>query len=426
MLLVIMTASIFLTDKLDPTMAENHHHWPDGAGMIYMGMSPWDGMWKNRHQLMSRFAHQMPVLYVEPPLALRKFRRSVLSGRFPWNEFRSPDERRVDSNLYVYGSSALYPVSGTGLLRRTTEKRWHRAILRAASKVGIHRPILWISLPEQRRALRNMNPDFSIYHVVDEYAGYTAQNDRRVKKLAAEERIVLDCVDLTVAVSPELVRAKSGMNRDVRLVENAVDLRQFKLAIERNKTPADLAKIPAPRIGYSGLVGKRLNLSMILEIAGRHPEWSFIFVGKVDPRDCEADIMALQSSENVYFLGERKPEVIADYVAGFDIGLLPYELNVETTHISPLKMYEYLAVGLPVIATAIPAALRHGDLLEVANNLDEFDDKIREALVDNHERDMNKRMQFAEKNTWEDRVIELTGIITRALRKKDRTAKFRD
>ena len=78
--------------------------WPDGVGMIYLGMSPWAGMWKNRQQLMSRFAAKMPVLYVEPWQNLRRVRRAIFAGRGSHLNFRSPVATPPEGRLQIFRS----------------------------------------------------------------------------------------------------------------------------------------------------------------------------------------------------------------------------------------------------------------------------------------------------------------------------------
>ena len=106
---------------------------------------------------------------------------------------------------------------------------------------------------------------------------------------------------------------------------------------------------------------------------------------------------------------------MADYIAALDVGLLPYELNVETEHISPLKMYEYLAVGLPVVSTAIPAALRLSKIVEISENRSEFENSCELALAGKRSDGFEERIRFAADNTWDHRVAELTDMISSAL-----------
>jgi glycosyltransferase involved in cell wall biosynthesis len=178
-----------------------------------------------------------------------------------------------------------------------------------------------------------------------------------------------------------------------------------------------MVAISEPRLGYAGLIGKRLDLGLIMRLAKRRPGWSFVFVGKADRRDCETEMSALEALDNVFFLGEKNQSRVANYVAAMNIGLLPYQRNVETEHISPLKMYEYLAVGLPVVSTAIPAALRHSEIVEVADNENAFERACEDALMNDSSRQEERRLNFAASNTWDQRIVEITDIIASALKK---------
>jgi glycosyltransferase involved in cell wall biosynthesis len=382
-----------------------------GTGMIYLGMSPWTGMWKNRHHLMSRFAEAMPVLYVEPWQGLRKVRRALLSGAgreaLQWSTWR---ER--SPNLYIFQSPAHLPVSGSGLLGSFTQRRWYSGIRRVASDAGIRRPILWISRPELAGALGRFDECLSIYHVVDEYGGYTSHDDVTRKALWKAEEALLDRVDMSIVVSRELLKRKSAPNREVFLVENAVDIEKYDARRKSSNVPDDLATIARPRLGYSGLIGSRLDLGLLRNLARARPDWSIVLIGKVDSRGCEEDIAALNRLTNVHFLGEKPYSEIPGYVLGFDVGLLPYRINLETRNISPLKMYEYLAAGVPVVSTDIPAVEDCKDIVDVRNNAQEFEDACAFRLGEDSSEEVGKRVAFARCNTWESRVEQLWQIIS--------------
>lgn len=398
-----------------PELTHVADQWLAGSGMVYLAMSPWQGMWKNRHQLMSRIARRMPVLYVEPWTTLRDWRTGRVSVAEAWQTRRERRLRHETDQLYVYPDSRLRPVSGSRMLGALTQAYWLRGVRRAARHCGIDRPILWVSQPGHRFAVGRFGEQLSIYHVVDEYTGYTGLSDVGRARLAALEQDLLNAVDLTITVSPELVEAKAGPGRDIELVENAVDVRVFEDAIARDAPPEDLAGIPRPRLGYSGLIGRRLDMPLLLELADRRSDWSLVLVGKIDRRQCESSLRELEARDNVYFLGQKDAAAVPDYVGGFDLGLLPYELDAETVHISPLKMYEYLAAGKPVVATDIPAARRKQRLVAVAKDRASFADACERALEPASDNAVSSRVEEARANTWDDRVEQICMTIRKRL-----------
>ena len=384
--------------------------WPPGSGMVYFAMSPWDGMWKNRHQLMSRFAAEMPVLYVEPWVRLRYLRRNGLK-LLAQRDSRPPvGTAEPIANLSIYHSPPTRPVSGSRMIGPWTANRWLAGVRAAAADLGIRRPILWLSLPEMGFAAGRMNELMSIYHAVDEYGGYARQTADKQRRLWAREEKILDAVDMTIVVSPELAKSKRKEGRDVHIVENAVDFDSFARATEDRRIPDDLASVPAPRLGYSGLIGQRLNLDLLLRMAETRQDWSLVLIGKVDETGCADRLRKLRELGNVHFLGQKDVAEVPGYIAGLDTGLLPYTMNLETENISPLKMYEYFAAGIPVVSTPIPAALRHRDFLAIASSDDEFIGQCDRSLVTDDDA-RRRRTAHAGQNTWDDRVDQVRALL---------------
>ena len=386
--------------------------WPEGVGMVYLAMSPWDSMWKNRHQLMSRFATEMPVLYVEPWQRLKRLRRDF-PGVMPFlRSGKDANVTEISPNLCVFQSPPSLAVSGSILLERMTKIRWLNGVRKAADGMGITRPILWLSLPEMRFAVDKFGEAMSIYHVVDEYAGYTGQDESKREALWAEEQQLLDLADLTIVVSPELASSKSANGRSVHIVENAVDFQAFEHAMKVAHLPEELREIPQPRLGYCGLIGKRLDLELLLTMGRQHPEWSIVLVGKVDDRGCREKIDALEEMANVHFIGRQDVKDVPRFISGFDIGLLPYELNIETNNISPLKLFEYIAVGKPAVSTDIPAARRHNSVVLVSGGRAEFIQNCAATLARApDEPQINSLLDYAAVNTWDKRIDQISDLL---------------
>ena len=194
------------------------------------------------------------------------------------------------------------------------------------------------------------------------------------------------------------------------MVENAVDFESFARAQTKGIEPPDLATIRTPRIGYSGLIGKRLNFGLIRYLAKSRPDYSIVLIGDIDTRECEREISELKNLDNVHFLGRKAPEDVPAYIAGFTVGMLPYTINVENEHISPLKMYEYLALGLPIVSSSIPAARRNSTFVEIVADDEEFVDAC-DKVVCQAVHNVEERIRTASLNTWEHRIAQITDLV---------------
>src|SRR5262249_55425523 len=141
---------------------------------------------------------------------------------------------------------------------------------------------------------------------------------------------------------------------EYRLITHGVDVAHFRQACDPDTPiPADISALAKPIVGFFGLIEDWVDLRLIRFLAQTRPAWSFVLVGKA-----VADTAALQGLPNVHLLGRKDYRELPGYCKAFDAALLPFVINELTLAANPLKLREYLAAGLPVIASAIPEAER--------------------------------------------------------------------
>jgi glycosyltransferase involved in cell wall biosynthesis len=383
-----------------------------GHNLIYFGPGPWQGLWRNRHQLMTRFAHCNRVLYVEPPLHLRPAVRQFLTEQASWRALRCPRIYQAWSGLYIYRSPAFAPISGRFPLSSLTRTLRRTSLLRALRQLEIQRPIIWLSRPEMADLIGQFHEQLVIYHVVDEYAAYRGVTQEQGEQLRLQEKKLMGQADLVVVVSPALLEAKQPYNPHTYLVLNGVDAEVFaQAALGKNSPPADLAAIREPRLVYAGLIGTRLDLSLLATLATRHPDWALVLIGEVDSRDCESELAQLQLLSNVHFLGLKPASAVPDYLVASQVCLLPYRLSLETYHIDPLKLYDGLASGKPIVSTAIPAATPYRDLIRLVSSAGEFEAAIQAALAERDAALAVRRRAVAAANSWTARAEQISNLI---------------
>ena len=259
-----------------------------GHNIVYFGPGKWEGMWRNRHQLMTRFARCNKVMYVEPVTQLKRVRNQLLSQRSIGREelFHLAKQDRIikgPNNLYIYRSPVFLPVSGRFPFDKITWQVWKLLFGSTLRQLGFQTPIIWVSLPNMTNFIGSFGEKLLIYHVVDEYSAYGSPDDEKKEKVLISEQKTLKKADIVVVVSQKLYETKSALNKHTYLVPNGVDYESYSRALHSDKPlPSDIATLPRPIIGYSGLISRRLDLDLIQHIANAHPEWSLVLVGAID------------------------------------------------------------------------------------------------------------------------------------------------
>jgi glycosyltransferase involved in cell wall biosynthesis len=380
--------------------------------MIYYAPEKWDGLWRNRQQLMSRFARQNKVLFVEPRLHLRPTMTGLRRGSLGWSDLRRPTIRPISDNLYVFRYPVLAPVSGQLPLKQMARTIRRLALRRALRQLNMTQPIVWFSRPDMLDLLDEApSPCLRVYHVVDEYTAYSNHTPESQRRLEANEKQMLAQVDAVIVVSKNLYEAKRPFNQNTYLVANGVNYQAYTAALDAAGLPEALQAIRPPRLGYIGLIGDKLNLAMLKEVAEQNPDWSVVLVGQTQVSHQAEAWQALQGLPNVHHLGAVPASEVPNYVKGFQVGLMPYLQNRHADHISPLKLYDYLAAGIPIASLDFPAAREFAPYVHLAANPQDFGRTVRAALVDTTPERRQARRAVAAQHTWEARVEQISTLL---------------
>ncbi|MGH9013425.1 MAG: glycosyltransferase [Acidimicrobiia bacterium] len=179
-------------------------------------------------------------------------------------------------------------------------------------------------------------------------------------------------VDVVFAVSgPAYQRNIARAARRVHRMPMAIDPEPFVTAAELGATPPDLVGLPRPFIGYGGGMSRRMNWELIAEVA-RHATGTVVLVGPVLDGVARVAIAGLIKRDNVRWLGHRDAEAVPHYLATLDVGLIPYVRNAFNDGSNPVKAYEYLAAGIPVVGTCIPSLVELGELIDCEDDPERF------------------------------------------------------
>ena len=309
----------------------------------------------------------------------------------------------VAPNLFVANPLVL-PLPGIAaadVLNTFVLSTWLRWLCR---RHGLDRPILWTFLPNVHRLVGDLNERMIIYHCVDEYSAFS--NVPR-DALIHMERQLIRHADIVFTSSAQLAEERQALNPNTHFVSHGVDVTHFARATDPTTiVPAELRSLPRPIIGFFGLLADWVDLPLIRELALARPAWSFVVVGKAG-----TDLTPVRPVKNIHLLGQQPYSHLPAYCRGFDVGIIPFRQNELTLRANPLKLREYLAAGLPVVATPLPEVARYQHLVHLADGPDEFMREIEAALRNTSDTAAHRRIEAMQGESWEARVTELSTVI---------------
>jgi glycosyltransferase involved in cell wall biosynthesis len=390
----------------------------DGQDILCFAPGPWDDIWRNRHQIMTRLARANRVLYIEPWPYLRPVVRQLKNGEVRLRDMRGPRLDQVSENLYVYRPALWAPRAARFPLKGMMQATYMALLRRVVTRLCVQKPILWLFLPDMDAFIGQFDEKLVIYHVVDEYAGYSGVSATWRPVMQAMEQQLARRADLVFVSSPILLERKRSLNARTHLIPNAVDYEAFVAASGSEPPPVDIVDLQAPIAGYVGAINEKVDLALLVEVARRSLDWSLILVGPVEVTEEESQraLQKLLAMSHVHFLGRKKVTDVPRYIAACDVCLLPYRINEWTQNIDSLKLYEYLACGKPVVATNVPAAQRFTHVVQVATSEVEFIAQMKAAVEEDDPAKMRSRRSVAAQNTWEQRVALISTAIEDRLR----------
>jgi hypothetical protein len=211
--------------------------------------------------------------------------------------------------------------------------------------------------------------------------------------------------DLVLATSHLLLEEKTRLNPNCLLVPNGTEFDHFNTAPE--VAPEELSHIRKPVIGYYGAMSDWLDTELVGRLASARPGWSFVLIGRVD----SADVSALRRMSNVLLLGEKPYELLPEYLHRFDVGIIPFKKSPLTEATNPVKLFEYLSAGKPVVATDLNELRHYRDYVRLASSAEEWLETIERALEEDAPARVEARQGFARQNTWDERLLSIEDAI---------------
>lgn len=365
--------------------------------------------------IMKRLATANKILYINPfssdLLGVTKARRKGFGQRLS-RKLKSMTKwlKKGDENLYVF-SPLFIPVQGKPKLDALNNRLLVGQIKLACRLAGIKNPLLWIENVRAADLLEHFNGQPKIYHVSDLFChdGYISNKDTQVNR----ERKISEAADAIISVSTELYELKKKDYQNVRYLPHGVDFEKFQSAAAKEEVPAALREIPHPIAGYFGTLTGSNDIALWEYCAAQMPDVSFVLAGRVTG----GDYSTLQAMKNVYMPGFVPYEQIPSLCAAFDVCMLNWKMSPWIRSCNPLKMFEYMASGRPIVSVAIQEAQQYNDCISIASDQEEFCRLLRWELSHDTQERRQKRVEIARRHDWHQKVSVLSDIIEETIKR---------
>jgi teichuronic acid biosynthesis glycosyltransferase TuaH len=380
----------------------------------------WDGQRQLVHNLAEGLAVAHRVLYIDPPMSpLSPVRYGFRAST--WPRLQSALRRRVRTSgrLQVFSPLVLPPVQHPRM-RRLSLPMLRAQIARAVAHVGFDSPIViatW-GMPE---LVGVAGESLRVAMIADHPSAGAALIGRSSAELEAEAAALCESSGLVCVTSASIVEllAQDGWHSEFIPAGFPADLAE---AFDNAAEPAAYASLPRPLLGYTGGIDDRLDYDLILALADHYSHGSLVFVGAVSPRLSAAARTALAARANIHLLGLRPRRELPGYIRHLDVALLPYKDSLFTRYQSPMKFWEYLYAGPPIVGAGSAELRRYqSPLVNYADSSAAALAMVKQALAD-PTGGRAERRSFALANTWEDRATQLDALVTKLLTTRDKRA----
>jgi len=344
----------------------------------------WNFVYQRPQHLLSRFAKQFRVYFIEEPLydAEKPFLDNNLSREGVWTvvPHLQPHTNEIDATQIQ-----------VNLL--------HEFFI----YFRVSRYIFWYYTPMALLISQSFSPLLTVYDCMDELSAFK-NAPARLKEL---ESLLMKKADLVFTGGQSLYEAKKGHHPCIYSFPSSIDKKHFGKSRSIVLEPSDQFQIPSPRIGFFGVIDERMDLDLLETVSRQRPQWHFILIGPV----VKIDPATLPAGPNIHYLGGKSYEELPAYLAGWDVAMMPFAINESTRFISPTKTPEYLAGGKPVVSTPIHDVVSpYGEngLVYIGDTASAFIEGIEQELTMKNKEGWLKAVDnFLEKNSWDNTVEKM-------------------
>ena len=380
----------------------------DMNDLIFVSMENWDEIWRRNQFVVAELARRHPdnrILFVGLPRNvshnLRHLRVRALNEPATWNPLGL-------ANVTVTRALKLLPDT-LPIGRRINEWMVRRHVNGVARRLTLRDPVLWLNPHYAVHMAGQMGERAVIYDITDDWTTQS-QSPRLTRLIQRQDAELCRRADAVIVCSQRLLELKQGLNNSLHLIPNGVDAEHYRTVLDGcGRLPAQASVWPHPVLGYTGSIHPdRVDVGLVQQVAGQLDGGSIVLIGPNFLR--RDDLARLQSCANVFFTGPVPYREIPNYMRAFDVCITPHRMTPFTESLNPIKLWEYLAAGKPIVSTDVAGFRDYPELVRIAGDADEFVEAVKGALKEPRELAQLRRDQ-ARNHSWESRVDRVEQVL---------------
>jgi len=349
----------------------------------------WKFVFQRPQHLLTRFSKLTRVFYFEEPV---------------FGTERKLHIENYTSNIYV-----VTPHLPGQLSKAEIDEQLERMIDLLITQKNIERYCCWYYTPMALDFTGHLKPEMLIYDCMDELSAFKFAPT----ELLDNEKKLLERADIVFTGGYSLYYAKQHLHPNIHPFPSSIDKEHFGRARILKNEPEDQKNVPHPRFGFFGVLDERFDLDVVAAVAKQKPDWHFILVGPV----VKIDPAILPRLDNIHYPGPKQYDELPQYLAGWDVAIIPFAINESTKYISPTKTPEYLSGGKPVISTPIRDVVSpygDNDLVHIVSDATDF---IRAGEIELDKKDRRSWLRrvdaFLASNSWDNTFEQMLMLIER-------------
>lgn len=372
--------------------------------IIFVSLENWDDVWRRNQFLCSTLARRYPAMKILFVGLSFNVSHHLLHGSL--RKLRGPMSWTVPGfpNITVIHTLKLFPDSlSTG--RKINEWIARFQIQRLARRLGIADAILWLNPHSSVHMTRTMGEHCVIYDITDDWTLQPSLSSSERRIAEEQDRALCERADLVVVCSEALLKSRRHLSQSIALIPNGVDVKHY----ESVQTRPESRSWTAPVFGYTGtLHSERTDARLIIDLARAFPNGSVLLIGPDHWTGTDRKLIAAE--RNIHMHGAVPYSKIPELMAQFDVCIVPHVETKFTDSLNPIKLWEYLASGKPIVATNIAGFRDYAHFCRIASGSDAFVAACSAALTD-RDNLSSKRISEARHHTWDARVDALLTIL---------------